>query len=517
MNSKFFFISGVDKQRWFKLQNVLSLLKDSNPQDWERVEPLISDDYASLSSEFNLTLDPVSLPHKLFFSQYPDQIGKYLTHYSLYQRIIDEGLDGAFILEDNVCYSDFLSFLSINPNINEKSDIINLSTEPIGDLKCYCVTNSGAKRITKALSNTYWLQNYYRPIPSDYSSEESMDHYKAFLKSDSSIWNKEDCISAPLGTILEKALNLSKIKGESFSFVSSTNHPFSDFETNKSTYPDFWSMKEEELNEFIESPQFNYGRKKIIPKKQLLDFIFYINLDQDTQKAESTNLQLSTTQLPFERFPAVKPTSRSIQSGGEYHKFFKRNRFLESKAYFDEKLDVLNLEKYQLGTLGCYMSHYNLLKKIQRESQHLDHVAIIEDDVKLNDSNIPDIEKAIAEAPEDWDLIRSMWSSSNTLTLIDYCHPLSFYFQPEMIRKLIPAIVNIKYNCLACCPVIGAIFGGTHFQVVKVSSIPKILEYLDSEPLLPIDSLYTTNAINVYHKKMGIDFGNLDSGISVAR
>jgi hypothetical protein len=88
-----------------------------------------------------------------------------------------------------------------------------------------------------------------------------------------------------------------------------------------------------------------------------------------------------------------------------------------------------------------------------------------------------------------------------------------------MIKRFLPRIMNIKYDCRACCPVMNTFYGGTHFQIIKVKSIPKILEYLDSDVLLPIDALYSTHIINVYQKKMDIDFGAFDgaSGIQASK
>ena len=192
---------------------------------------------------------------------------------------------------------------------------------------------------------------------------------------------------------------------------------------------------------------------------------------------------------------------------------------MQQKPIFEEKFDWMNLEGYQLGTLGCYMSHYLLLKKIYSEHSDLKTALILEDDVKIHAKTIESVKWMMDhDLPEDWDIIRSTWSSSQHLSPINYCHPLSNFFEPEMLKRFLPRMMNIKYDCRACCPVMNTFYGGTHFQIINISSIPKIIEYLDSEALLPIDALYTTHAINVYHKKMDVDFGVFKgSGIQIRK
>lgn len=515
MDIKIFLINGQDDQRWFRFNQCFGFMPNEIQQLVERVHFAFTDDYEVLAEEFNLSINPQSLTYKLLFSQFPDLIGQYITHFAIYQKIIEDNLNGAFILEDSISTSDLMTFLSLNPDLNENLDISNIAYGGITSLKSYFVTNHGARNILNLLKNVFWLQNAERPMPSWYpDSNRDLDSSDLFLKSDSTIWKQDNAISAPLGWLLEKALDVGLLRGETFSFIHNIDSLKNAYAINQSTYDDFWKLDEEDIVEYMESTEFTYSRKKIKPKLNNLDYIYYINLDQDFEKSYNTKIQLSTIDIPHERFPAVKPTLRDIQPDGQYYSFFKRNKFLEARSYFEEKFDWMDQEKYQLGTLGCYLSHYTLLQKIHKDHWELDHVLIVEDDVKINDGNIPLIEESIAEAPKDWDIIRSMWSSTNHLAPINYCHPLSSYYQPEMSKRFLPRIMTIKYDCGKCCPVMNAFYGGTHFQIIKVKSIPKILEYLDSDILLPIDGMYTTHIINVYQKKMGIDFGVFEaSGI----
>ena len=508
MDIKIFYINGKDDQHWYRFQQCMSLMPDEISDLIEKVNFAYEDDYEALAEEFNLSINPLSLTFQLLFAQFPDLIGQYITHFAIYEKIVEDNLAGAFILESNVCTSDVVTFLSLNPDLKDNIDISNASLGSIEhNSYSYFITNHGAKKTLELLKDTYWLQNVERPFPSWFGADPEMDHWDIFLQSDPTIWKHQNKISAPISWLLDKALASGFLRGENFNFVNKIDALKNEHEINKSSYPDFWEMEEEELNEFVQSTEFTYTRKKIKPKLNNLDYIYYINLNKDFEKSYNTKIQLSTIDIPHERFPAVKPTLRDIQPDGQYYSFFKRSKLLEAKSFFDEKFDWIDQEKYQLGTLGCYLSHYTLLQKIYEENNDLEHVAILEDDVKINDSNIPFIEQAISEAPKDWDIIRSMWSSTSYLSKINYCHPLSSYYEPELVKRFLPRMKSIKYDCRACCPVMNAFYGGTHFQIIKVKSIPKILEYLDSDVLLPIDGLYTTHIINVYEKKMNIDFG----------
>ena len=255
----------------------------------EKVNFAYSDDYESLAQEFNLSIKPQSLHYKLLFSQFPDLIGQYITHFAIYQKVIDDNLSGALIVEDSICASDLLIFLEANPDINEKVDISNLASSGIDSLKAYFITNRGARKIIDALQNVYWLQNVERPMPSWYpDSNKDLDFSDLFLKSDSTIWKQDNSISAPLGWLLQKALYLSIVTGEDFNFVNNIDSLTNEHHYNKSTYPDFWKMEEEDIADFMESSEFTYSRKKILPKKNNLDYIYYINLDQDFEKAYNT-------------------------------------------------------------------------------------------------------------------------------------------------------------------------------------------------------------------------------------
>jgi GR25 family glycosyltransferase involved in LPS biosynthesis len=221
--------------------------------------------------------------------------------------------------------------------------------------------------------------------------------------------------------------------------------------------------------------------------------------------------QLANTGIPYTRFEAVLPTKQSISKKGEHYKTFKRNKFNEAKAFLGESHIPSN---YHYGTLGCYLSHYYLLKEIAQSP--FSNVLVLEDDCDLSKGKaISEIQDAFYDyvIPDDWDIVRSTWLSQKELKKINYCHPLSKKFKKTHINSLVLDIHNKYKHKNSRNPVISSIYGGTHFQLINQSSAQKIIDYLDSDVVLPIDAMYTTDAINVYHAKLEVSYVNMGSDI----
>lgn len=246
-------------------------------------------------------------------------------------------------------------------------------------------------------------------------------------------------------------------------------------------------------------------------ESKMIEHIFYINLKHRKNKKLFMEHQLSNIGIPYSRFEAVRPTEESIKKGGEHHSFYKRNRLDKAKSCIGESYISSN---YHYGTLGCYLSHYLLLKEIAKSS--FSNVLVLEDDCDLSGN------KALTELqdsfynkviPDDWDIIRSTWSSQKELNKINYCHPLSRQFKKSHTCNLLSE-VNGKYlNNKNNNPIINSLYGGTHFQLINQQSAQKIIDYLDSDIILPIDAMYTTDAVNVYHAKFEVKAVNMGSDI----
>ena len=486
MNFKVFLITeNHQSQKALKLSQLSSLLPNEVRPYLECIDIVRSFD------GFSLGLNAVGLINNAYMRANPSSVYRYLTHYSIYEKIIKEDLDFCIIIEDEVDLSDLINLLLINPDYPDWAEIINLSTGGIKSLNAYAITGGGAKNLLQLLSDTKWLNGIKRFTLSDYDLPQSLlsevDALSVEPLQDFSLTNT---IIAPIEQLIFAMCEFRKIKSHhDISFINS-NSGYKTFyiknDLKNATYEDFNHNKPSEL------------------KENTIDHIFYINLDRDAEKREHADRMLGQLDIPFQRYSAISPEVEDIEYGGKYKEVFSKSKILEARNYFGEKFDHLNIKKYQLGTLGCYLSHYKLLEYIYNNYPSLGCVIILEDDVFLNKETINMVSNLIKEKIDNWDIVRSTWSAPNKLELIKYAHPLSKSYKPWMQREIYKKIRSFYNKYPSVCPIIHTFCGGTHFQVINVNSIPKILSYLDSEILLPIDSLYCTDKLKIYNQKLNV-------------
>ena len=141
---------------------------------------------------------------------------------------------------------------------------------------------------------------------------------------------------------------------------------------------------------------FNYhGRlsSDFNPKK-----IVYINLDERKDRKENIKRQIKDTGLP-------KPTRVSAFNGKElvpddYYPDTLNQDGLKDLLSEDKKAG-LTLTK---GGLGCMLSHQKIWKEIA-ELNNGEYYLILEDDAKIDINLKSHMNKAMKEAPPDWDII----------------------------------------------------------------------------------------------------------------
>lgn len=485
MNFKVFFITKDERsQKVLKLNNLLEFLPLEIKSCFNFIEIVNS------LEDFDLKLNPVGVLNDVFMRLNPSSIPKYLTHYSIYKKVLKEEIDFCIIVEDEVDLSDLINLLLINPDYPDWAEIINLSSSGIKSLNAYAITKHGAEHLLQLLFNTKWLNSVKRFGPSDYDLPASFLLKSLALSTEGlQDFSLTNSIVAPIEKLILLMCQHQKVK---------SHHKISFINKNKdyNTFPianDLSDITDIDLSSFKESKA----------EEHIIDHIFYINLDQDTDKRERVNSMLYELGINFERYPAIKPEQKDIEAEGQYQEVFSKSKILEARNYFGEKFDHLNIQKYQLGTLGCYLSHYKLLEHIYNNYSSLEHVIVLEDDAFLDQSTIEMLSKTIKKIDE-WDIIRSTWSAPDQVELIKYCHPLSNNYEHSMQAEIYKKIRSFQKQYPSVCPIIHAFCGGTHFQAINVSSIPKILSYLDSEVLLPIDSLYNTDKLKIYNKKLNV-------------
>ena len=208
--------------------------------------------------------------------------------------------------------------------------------------------------------------------------------------------------------------------------------------------------------------------------------VSYINLDKNPTRKEHVESHLQKlTSVPWERFSAICPDfDRDIQSPlGVYHHL--KQRFSPA---VDWALNDKNPQR-TAGMLGCYLSHYNLYKRLYDEGH--DYAIVIEDDYAVTNEHIDYVRQMISnnKFPEDWDMIRDGW----------YLHdngPHKFDLPMYASREGVEA--EHTHNT----------YGGTHYVLLNCKKIPKILRRLEYDYIYDVDGMLQNPSINVYSMKL---------------
>ena len=200
---------------------------------------------------------------------------------------------------------------------------------------------------------------------------------------------------------------------------------------------------------------------------------FYINLENDIERKNHMETLLTSINLNYERFNAIKPNIEEIKSGK--YKLFYEKASSRIKSFADKN----ETKKRFIGIFGCYLSHFIIHKKMIGNKEPY---MIIEDDIKMTKKTLFQLNKFIKDDKfSDWDIIRSTWNCKNIISKIKGVHKESKFSENTSTHNY---------------------FGGSHFGVFK--NAEKISNYLVLENLMSIDSAYSTSKLNVYIKKLDV-------------
>lgn len=227
---------------------------------------------------------------------------------------------------------------------------------------------------------------------------------------------------------------------------------------------------------------------------QVITKIIYINLSHRKDRRDLMEGQLSKLDIPYERFCAIQPTTESLNIGGKYNSFYVRSKSPKQMQYNSPHMRLASTPSRAVGEFGCYLSHYFIHKKAHEEMWA--NYLILEDDCKLNAGWLELVNEYVGEGkvPNDWDMIRSLRGELSTKKVerFDSCNRQSKFS------------TNKIHNTIS---------GGTHFQICKGKSSQKIVNHLESDYVYNIDSVYSTNKLNVYYSKFNVEQGSLGSDI----
>lgn len=269
MNFKIFFINLKDNpDPWIKAQNIFSLLPDG--LELERIDAIDTRKNLSALEEFNLKLEPVGLVNKLYFSESPGASGCYLSHLCAWQQIIEQKLDFALILEDDVVLTDVVQFLLENPDLNDGIELVHLGKRNWDGLEAYILSYMGATRLIEL---TFDHAPLFQIDPSKQKSSQFSSFDKRLnlkniiIENPEFDWSTKRTISAPVdkfvmyccSQLVDDWYRLNHIMRPTVDLsLGSSSDSSIDFSKNSKK---FYRKEEGEIREFMNSWRFESWKK----------------------------------------------------------------------------------------------------------------------------------------------------------------------------------------------------------------------------------------------------------------
>jgi len=204
--------------------------------------------------------------------------------------------------------------------------------------------------------------------------------------------------------------------------------------------------------------------------KQLLGPIYYINMKSRKDRKKTMEHNFKRLNLDFTRFVAFTPNENN------YTDFYHEYSNLDFSMFYNYK----NCQ-WKKGTIGCFMSHYLILKELEQIQNPKKYYLILEDDC------IPSLNHILAslefaEKFEDLDILRLNSFNNIIKEISEFGWKINknhVYFNNKDKE-------SIKID------------GGTHYVLIKHNKIKKILDFMESGIIFFIDGMYNTIKLNSY-------------------
>ena len=230
--------------------------------------------------EFNLNLNPVGLVNEFYFSQMYGAVGCFLSHYSVWNDIMENDIKSALILEDDASQRDVINFLSegyaMLSDEYDQYDLIQLNKRTDTDIgvyskyfngtESYYVTNLGAKKLLHFVEDSSEFQNQVFPLPLkkfEYNGDVyKQQDYQCFKNEEAPNWNLQNNIPAPVDKFIGYCATSSlsediKLKIKISNQIGLHQQKTPSDVINKGEV-EHWLHTEEQTNEFISSDKFRW-------------------------------------------------------------------------------------------------------------------------------------------------------------------------------------------------------------------------------------------------------------------
>lgn len=199
--------------------------------------------------------------------------------------------------------------------------------------------------------------------------------------------------------------------------------------------------------------------------------IYYINLENRIDRQIKMEDNLNSLGLNYERFKAIDISNLDLTNYSQF-----------DFSFFSKYIRINMMYKWVKGTIGCFLSHYNVLKQILLEPNPKKYYLVLEDDCFPSLDHIQQSIK-FSESKNDLDLLR----------LNSFYHIISNKsingWKVDDNHKNMGGKINYD--------------GGCHYNLYKYESIEKILKFLESNIVFFIDGMFNTNKLNSYWLEYG--------------
>ncbi len=164
--------------------------------------------------EYNLDYNPIDIEAAIYFHIHKGAYGAYLSHYLLWQKIVNENIENALVLEDDVDVSSVKDFLDCNLSIGNH-DLIQLSKRvrfdnhnPVFDgAESYIISKEGANTL---LSLTHSPFLFHKLGVKKYNNLNYLDS-KLNLQLNNYKWSEQPAITCPVDKFMGYACQTSLI------------------------------------------------------------------------------------------------------------------------------------------------------------------------------------------------------------------------------------------------------------------------------------------------------------------
>lgn len=147
-----------------------------------------------------------------------------------------------------------------------------------------------------------------------------------------------------------------------------------------------------------------------------MDQVYYINVTRYDDRRIFMESQFRKQKIRYVRYPAIDHKNIS----NLFLINLKKKKLIHSTEYIHK-----NNKK---GTLACLLSHTNLWTKIKNDNKKKKYFLIMEDDAKICDNFKEEVDIALTNAPEDWEMIWLGYNEIKGVKISDY------YFKPDSGR-----------------------------------------------------------------------------------